>query len=237
MSEWKARRFWTAAAVEPAAGGFAVTLDGRPVRTPGKRPLVLPTRALAEAVAAEWQAQGDTVDPRAMPVTRAANSALDTVAQNRASIEGMIAAYGASDLLCYRAEAPEALVARQAAEWDPLLDWAARDLGAPLRVTAGVVPVDQPPESLAALAARLAALTDMELTAMHDLVALSGSLVLGLAAADGLHPPEDIWRLSRIDEDHQASEWGVDEEAAEVAARKRADFLQAHRLLRLARAE
>lgn len=236
MSEWKARRFWTAAAVEPAGEGFAVTLDGRPVRTPAKRPLVLPTRALAEAVAAEWQAQGDTIDPRAMPVTRAANSSLDTVAQNRASIEAMVAAYGASDLLCYRAEAPAALVARQAAEWDPLLDWAGRDLGAPLRVTAGVVPVDQPGESLAALAARLSALTDMELTAMHDLVALSGSLVLGLAAAEGIRPPDEIWRLSRIDEDHQASEWGVDEEAAEVAARKRADFLQAHHLLRLARA-
>lgn len=235
---WTAKRFWKTAEVAPAeGGGFAVLLDGRPVRTPAKAPLVLPTRAAAEAVAAEWAAQEAVVDPRSMPVTRAANSAIDTVRPHHAAVIGTVAAYGASDLICYRAEAPEALVARQAAAWDPLLDWAEDVLGVRLVVTSGIVHAAQPPESLARLGATVASFDPFALAALHDLVALSGSLIIGLATAIGAAEPEMLWDLSRIDEDWQAEAWGVDAEAAEAAALKRAEFLQALRFLHLLRAE
>ncbi len=233
---WVAKRFWTTASAQAAEGGHAVLLDGRPVRTPAKAPLVVPTRALAEAIAGEWQAQGEAIDPRAMPLTRAANSAIDTVAAQFDEVAGMIAAYGESDLLCYRAEAPDALVRRQAAAWDPWLDWAETGIGARLVVTQGIVAVDQPRDSLARLADAVHGCTAFELTALHDLVALTGSLVLGLAVARGALDPVAAWPISRIDEVWQIEQWGDDEEAAAVAAAKRADFLRAHRFLMLAQA-
>ncbi len=153
MSAWKPKRFWKAAAAEPCDGGFAVRLDGRAVKTPAKRPLVVPTLAMAQAIAGEWDAQQGLVRPETMPATRAANSALDKVAVQFDEVAGLLAAYGASDLLCYRATGPEALIARQAAGWDPLLDWCADVLRAPLVVTTGVVPVAQPQASTARLAA------------------------------------------------------------------------------------
>lgn len=235
MSGWKAKRFWASVTVAPEGEGFAVRLDARPVRTPAKRPLILPTRAMAEAVAAEWAAVETEVDPRRMPVTRAANAAIDKVAPQFAEVAEMIAAYGGSDLLCYRATGPEALVRAQAAAWDPMLDWAATAHGARLAVTQGIVPVAQPAEALARLAAQVAACSPFELTALHDLVALTGSLVLGLAATDDTFDPEMLWQLSRFDEDWQAAEWGRDEEAAEVAERKRADFHAARHFWTLAR--
>lgn len=235
MAEWKPKRFWTEAAAVAVEGGHSVHLDGRAVRTPAKAVFLLPSRAMAEAAAAEWAAQGKEVDPATMPVTRAANSAIDTIGANRAAVQEMIAAYGGSDLLCYRADAPDALVARQAAAWDPLLGWAARALGAPLTVTAGVIPVDQPAESLARLDAALAAVSDFELAALHDLVALSGSLVIGLAAAAGQGDVETLWAAARVDEEYQAETWGRDEEADAVAALKRAAFADAWRFLQLSR--
>ncbi len=233
MSGWSARRFWTTATAVPVEAGFTVHLDARPVRTPLKAPLVLPTRALAEAVAAEWQAQEGRVDPEAMPFTRTANSAIDKVSPRQAEVAAMLAAYGATDLLCYRAEGPLELVVRQAEAWDPLLDWAAQALGAPLLVTTGVMHVNQPPESLAILHRRVSELDPFQLSAFHDLVALSGSLVLGLAVTEGRLAAKEAWTLSRIDEDWQISLWGEDAEAAEVAARKQAAFLQADRFFGL----
>lgn len=227
MSGWTAKRFWKEARAEAIEGGYTVHLDRRPIRSPAKRPLLLPTPAMAEAVAAEWAAVAEVVDPGAMPVTRSANAAIDKVAPQFDEVAGLIAAYGGSDLLCYRAKGPEALVRAQAEAWDPLLDWAARSYGAPLVTTVGVVPVDQPSESLARLAAPLRAASAFELTALHDLVSLTGSLVLGLAATSGGFEPEAIWRLSRIDEDWQAVQWGEDEDAMIAAARKRGDFLHA----------
>ena len=229
MSAWSARRFWTDASAVPVEGGFTVHLDARPVRTPLKAPLVLPTRALAEAVAAEWQAQERKVDPQTMPFTRTANSAIDKVAPQQEAVAEMLASYGGSDLLCYRAEGPDDLVTRQAEAWDPILDWAAKTLGARLLVTTGVMHVDQSDASLARLAERVDVLTAFQLSAFHDLVAMSGSLVLALAVTHGRLTAEDAWTLSRIDEDWQISLWGEDEEAAEVAALKRAAFLQADR--------
>ena len=235
MSGWTPRRFWKAAAAVPCAGGFTVHLDGRPIRTPAKAELVVPTAALAEAMAAEWDAQGDQVRPETMPVARSANSAIDKVTPQFPEVVDLLAAYGASDLLCYRATSPETLVRRQHEGWQPLLDWAARDLGAPLEVTAGVIPVPQPEASLRALRARVFAFDPFELTAFHDLVAISGSLVLGLAVAEGRIAVDEAWTLSRIDEDWQSEEWGVDDEAFETAALKRAAMEQASRFLFLCR--
>lgn len=235
MSGWRAKRFWKAASVEGGGDGFAVQLDGRPLRTPAKAALVVPTRAMATAIAAEWDAQGDDVDPRTMPVTRSANAAIDKVRPQHAEVAALIADYGGTDLLCYRADAPPALIARQAAAWDPLLDWAAGALGARLVVTQGVIPVAQPGAALDALMDQVAALSAFELAALHDLVSITGSLVLGLAVARGRISGQEAWDIARIDETWQIEQWGADEEAAEEAALKRAALLDAERFWHLAR--
>ncbi|MFM7334135.1 MAG: ATP12 family chaperone protein, partial [Tabrizicola sp.] len=177
----------------------------------------------------EWQAQEGKVNPETMPFTRTANSAIDKVAPQFDAVAAMLAEYGGSDLLCYRAEAPPDLVARQAEAWDPILVWALERFGADLLVTSGVMHVAQPPESLVGLHRRVAGMSAFQLSAFHDLVALSGSLVLALAVTDRRVTAEQAWSLSRIDEDWQISLWGEDEEAAEIAALKRAAFLQADR--------
>lgn len=233
MSGWKAKRFWTDAIAVAGGEGWQVHLDGRTLRTPAKAPLVVPTRALAEALAAEWQAQGETVLPETMPLTRAANSAIDKVTPQQAEVVDMLAAYAETDLLCHRAGAPADLARRQAEAWDPLLDWAATTFDAPLVPVTGIIASRQPPESLARLRAEVAALDPFRLTAFHDLVALSGSLVLALAALGRLRPPEALWAASRIDEDWQERLWGRDEEAAETAEIRRRAFLQAVVLLDL----
>lgn len=235
MTEWKARRFWTSADVEPAEGGWQVVLDGRPVRTPGKRPLILPTRALARAIADEWDAQADAIDPGAMPLTRAANSAVEKVAPQFDAVADMLAEYGGTDLICYRAERPAALAARQAEAWDPLVLWAHQALDAPLRVTRGVMPVAQDPVALARLRARLGQLSPWELTALHDLVTLPGSLVLGLAVLSGRLDADTAHAAARIDEEYQAQEWGRDDEAEAAAAARLEALRVAARLLSLLR--
>lgn len=235
MSVWAPRRFWTTAGTRPADGGFAVHLDGKPVRTPLKTPLILPTEALAQAIADEWQAVEGKVDPAVMPFTRLANSAIDKVAPQFDAVAAMLAEYGGSDLLCYRAEAPEPLVARQAEGWDPLLAWAASDLAAPLVATVGVMHRAQVPDSLKRLHQAVQALSPFQLAAFHDLVAISGSLVLALALTRGRLTVDEAWDLSRIDETWQIEQWGQDEEAAELAAAKRSDFGTADRFFRLCR--
>jgi chaperone required for assembly of F1-ATPase len=229
VSVWTARRFWTHATTVPVEGGFAVHLDSRPVRTPRKAQLILPTAALAEAVAAEWQAQGKTVDPSTMPFTRTANSAIDTVSVQFDTIAEMLAEYGASDLLCYRAEAPAGLIAQQAQSWDPLLAWAADELGARLNATVGIMPIAQPPESLSVLRGLVRGLSPFQLAAFHDLVSVSGSLILAFAVLRKRIGVDEAWRLSRIDEEWQIALWGEDEEAAEFADLRHAAFRHADR--------
>jgi chaperone required for assembly of F1-ATPase len=236
VTGWTAKRFWTTATVDAAPGGWTVRLDSRAVRTPAKAAFVLPTRAMASAAAAEWDAQAGVVKPETMPVTRSANAAIDKVGPQFAEVVGLLAAYGETDLLCYRAEGPAALVARQAA-WDDVLHGAAVRLGARLAVTVGVVPVAQDGAALAALRAPLDAMTPFELTAAHDLIALTGSLVLGLAVADGRLSVDEAWRLSRIDEDWQAEIWGQDEEAADMAETRHAALRHAGRFLELCRSQ
>jgi len=230
------RRFWSEVRLEPAPGGYALRLDHRPVRTSAGAACVLPTRPLAEAVAEEWRAQGAEVDPRAMPLTRSANSALDRVVPDFEAVVGIVAAYGESDLLCYRAPHPEGLKRREAEAWDPLVEWAARALGAPLILAEGVMHVPQPAPALARLGAAVRAHGPWELTGLHELVTLSGSLVIGLAVSHGRLAPEAAWAASRIDEQWNIEEWGEDAEAAAAAERRRRDFLAAARLIGLVRA-
>ncbi len=233
MSEWKQKRFWTAVGIVADGDGYAVELDGRRVRTPGKAALTLPTREMAEAMAAEWDAQEQVIDPLSMPVTRAANSAIERVTPQRHEVAQMLVAYGDADLLCYRADAPAELVARQAAAWDPALDWADRVLGARLVPYHGVIHRPQNANVMAVFGREVHAMTPFQLTGFHDLVTLSGSLVLGLAAARRWRDAEEIWALSRLDELWQQEKWGRDEEASEMAETKRLAFLHAKRFFDL----
>ena len=235
MSAWAPKRFWKETAVAEDDGGYTVRLDGKPVKTPAKAPLILPTRAMAEAVAAEWQAQEGEIRPEKMPMARFAHSAIDKLTLQFDAVAEIVAAYGASDLICYRAETPERLVARQAEGWDPLIAWADEALGAPLRTGTGVIHVEQPAESLVALSRAVHDFTPFELAGLHDLVAISGSLVLGLAVARGRLTPDEAFDLSRIDEHWQAELWGHDAESAAAEALKRADHAAAADFFRLSR--
>jgi chaperone required for assembly of F1-ATPase len=229
------KRFYEAAEVIADGGGFAVVLDGKVVNTPARSHLTLPTAALAEAVAGEWRAQGAEIDPHAMRLTRLANTAIDRVGAGRAEVIGEVAAWAASDLLCYRAEAPPDLVQRQTDGWQPLLDWAGRRYGVRLAVTTGIAPIAQPPEALQALAAAVAAFDDFALAALHAATSASGSLVIGLALAEGEIDAESAWACSDVDESHQAGRWGDDDEAVRRRHRLRADILAAGWFLGLCR--
>lgn len=227
MAGRQRRRFWKAATTAPVDGGYGVFLDGRPLMTPAKGALALPTPGLAEMVAAEWNAQHETIRPDTMPATRAANAAIDKVMPQFDEVAAIVAAYAESDLLCYRAESPAGLVARQAEAWDPLLEWSARCHGVRWVVTKGIMPCAQPAETLERMAAIVRGFGPFELTALHELVALSGSLVIGLALAGGVADAQSLWDASRIDEDWQIEQWGEDAEAAALTAARRAGFFAA----------
>jgi chaperone required for assembly of F1-ATPase len=231
MTGWTPKRFWKDVTIGEDAGGHTVLLDGKPIRTPAKALLALPSRPLAEDVAAEWARQEDVVRPATMPMTRLANTAMDRVTPERAAVAAIIAAYAETDLLCYRAEGPEELRLRQDAAWDPVLDWAEGRFGARLHPTSGVLPVAQPAASLARLAEAAEIQSPWRLTGLHELVSLTGSLVLGLAVAEGAWTPEAAWNLSRVDEEWQYAQWGRDEEADAAAERRRVEFIDAARFL------
>lgn len=233
MSEWKAKRFWKAAAVVEVDAGYTVELDGRGVKTPAKQPMRVPTHAMAAAIAQEWDAQIDIINPNTMPVTKTANAAIDKVTVQHAEVADMLAAYGDSDLLCYRADTPEELVERQNQQWNPMLDWAEDALGARLYPRTGVIHAPQDPAAVARLRHRTHALDAYELAAFHDLVSLSGSLVLGFAAAMNARPAEELWTISRLDELWQEEQWGEDEDATALALIKRDAFLHAKRMFDL----
>jgi chaperone required for assembly of F1-ATPase len=230
------KRFYTDVTIVEAEGGFAIQLDGRPVRTPARALLALPTQALVEAVAEEWRAQGETVEPASMPMTGLANAAIDHVAANKADFAAGVARYAQSDLLCYRADGPDTLVARQAAAWEPLLDWARARYDVAFAVTQGIIPVPQPDETLTRLEAAVVALDPFILTGLSTLVTLSGSLVCGLALVEGGLDRDAIWQAAEIDEAWQVEQWGEDAEASALSARRTADFATAAGFCALARA-
>jgi chaperone required for assembly of F1-ATPase len=192
---------------------FQVLLDGRPIKTPAHNMLRVPTRALADAIAREWDGQGEEVDPVSMPHLRLADTVIDGIAANREEVIAAILRFGENDLLCYRAHQPPELAERQREAWDPMLAWAAQHYGAHLNTAAGLNHIDQPPEALAALRGAVAAHDDFSLAALHVLASVTGSLVLALALSEGRTSAAHAFRLSRIDEDYQAEKWGTDTQA------------------------
>jgi chaperone required for assembly of F1-ATPase len=225
------RRFYKDATAEPREGAFAILLDGRPARTPGKRPLAFASRALAELIAAEWAAQDTVIDPSRMPVTRIVNSGIDAVADRMGDVRADITAYAGSDLLCYRADHPRELVQRQAAAWDPVLAWARDDRGIHLVLAEGVMPVAQSPVALARVSAELEDFDPLSLAATHVMTTLSGSAVLALAVARGRLTAAEAWTAAHVDEDWQISQWGEDAEAADRRRRRWMDMDAAARIV------
>lgn len=230
------KRFYEHATAAQCEGGFSVELDGRAVKTPAGSPLVLPTNALAEAVAAEWDAQGDEIDPKSMELMPLAGTALDRVPDVREGlIEGLLR-YADTDLLCYRAGHPEDLAKRQYEAWQPLLDWAADELGGRLNVTEGVIPVTQDESAHTAFKAVLDGCSNWELTALGELVGISGSLVVGLALYKGHIDVDQALKVCHVDEDHQIELWGEDFEAKASRENKAKDLRAAFTFLELTRA-
>ena len=227
------KRFYAAAAAVPEGDGWRIELDGRPVRTPKRAPLTLPTAALAAAVAAEWDAQGDTVAPATMPMTGLANAAIDIVLPDPQAFAAGLAAYAESDLVCYRAEAPADLAARQAAAWDPFVAFARTRYDAALRVTDGIAHVTQEAAAVERLAAAIRGLDAYRLAAMQPLVTIAGSLVVALALAEGAVDAETAFAAGHLDELYQAGKWGDDAEALAALAARRAAFDAAVRFLSL----
>lgn len=225
------KRFWT----EAAAPEREVLLDGKPVRTPKRNPLVLPTHALAEAVAAEWNAVGETLDPRAMPLTGLANAAIDIVAPDPAAFAEGLAAYGETDLLAYRADSPAGLVARQKEVWDPLLDWARRRYDVHVELVAGVMHRPQPDATVARLGEAIAARAPFELAGLSPIVTMGGSLIVALALAEGEIDAERAWAAAQLDELWQAEQWGEDELALKARTARRAEWDAAAHFLDLLR--
>jgi chaperone required for assembly of F1-ATPase len=217
------KRFYKEAGVAEAEGGFAITLDGRPIRTPSARQVVIPSRALADAVAAEWAAQGETIDPVTMPLTRIANSVVEGVIDRVELVSDDLAKYFATDLLFYRAGHPEGLVAREATHWDPVLFWAAETLGAHFILSEGIMHVKQPDEAVQAARAALPG-DPWSIAALHVVTTLTGSALLALALAHGVRDAGQVWAAAHVDEDWNAEKWGVDEEAAARRAARLKDF-------------
>lgn len=231
------KRFYKHVAVEPLDGGFGVMLDGRPVRTPLKAPLRLPTEVLARAVADEWAAQGSEIRPAEMAQTKLATTAIDRVRPARVEVIANIAAYGGSDLICYYAEGDDRLYEKQVRLWQPFRDWLARRHGVRLEAGSGILHVPQSPEGQAKLYALVAARDDLALTGLGDLVTITGSLAIGLALAECAFDLETGWRAAFVDELHQVETWGEDAEAEAKRARLRAELAEALRFLDLAGAE
>lgn len=230
------KRFYQKAEPAKRAGGYAITLDGRPIKTPGKRDLLVPSGVLAAAIAEEWNAQEIEVRTATMPLTRLATTTLDRVATQRDAIIRQTANYAGTDLVCYRATHPPALAARQQAVWQPLIDWAVLRYDAPLVVTTGVIPKTQSATSLRAFAAAVTENDDFALTALHVATAACGSLIIALALFEGHLDAEGAFAAAQLDESFQIEAWGEDAEAAERRRALAADIQAAARFISLLRA-
>ncbi|MBO0344796.1 ATP12 family chaperone protein [Roseibium limicola] len=218
------KRFYKEATYASVEGGFAIHLDGRAVKTPGRVPLVLAQESLAKALAAEWHAQVKVIDPGKMPLTRIVNSALDAVTPRFAEVADDAAKYCGTDLVCYRADTPQKLVDRQMAEWDPVVAWAEDLLGGKFTLVAGLIHREQPQDLLRAYRACLDKFTPIQLAAFHTAVTLTGSALLALAVAEGQLQPDQAWKAAHVDEDFNIELWGQDADAAELRAYKKSEF-------------
>ena len=227
------KRFWRTVEAQEKGGRWSILLDGKPLRTPARVPLELPTRALADAIAAEWDEVGDDIDPRAMPMTGLANAAIDHVAPDPAAFADALAKYAEADLACYRAEGPSGLVERQEQDWGGLLAWARRRFDVDFNTTSGLAHAEQPPATVERLAHEVRQLDAFQLAGLSPLVTIGGSLIAALGVLDGGVPAGQAWEAVSLDERWQAEQWGVDKEAQAATASRRRDFLAAAHFLAL----
>ncbi|MCW8915335.1 MAG: ATPase [Magnetovibrio sp.] len=230
------KRFYKEAGTAQTDEGYCVTLDGRAVKTPAGKSLVLPSEALAKAVAAEWDAQGDEIDPASMALMPLCGTAIDRIPDVRDGLIDGLLRYADTDLLCYRAPTPEDLAARQAEVWQPLLDWAEETFGAKLNVTEGVVPVTQDDSAKQGFAGAMVGMDNWELTALAEMVGISGSIVVGFAMFVGALDGDQAFKVCHVDEDHQIAQWGEDAEATERRANVMAELKTAVQFLELIKA-
>ena len=227
------KRFWKEVAVVAEDGGWGIALDGRPVRTPQRAPLAVASATLAEAIAAEWREQGETIDPATMPMTGLTNAAIDLAAPDPATFAEPIAAYAATDLFCYRDDRDAALQAEQAAAWNPLLAWAEARYGVEFALTQGVLPVDQPEATVVVLRDAVSRQDQWRITALTPLVTIGGSLVGGLALIEGAFDAGTLWNRVSLDDLYQERRWGADSEAQKARAANKRDWDNAARFLGL----
>ena len=227
------KRFWKEAAAARSGEGWGVALDGRPVRTPARVLLEVPSEALAQAIADEWADVGDALDPRQLPLTGLANAAIDRVAPDREAFVSNLAHYAQGDLACYRAEGTSALVARQEESWDALLGWARRRFDVDFCTTTGVIDVDQPAATVERLSHALAVLDPFRLAGLSPLVTIGGSLLAALAVLEEALTPDGAWAVVTVDDRWQFEQWGADAEALAAIENRRQDFLAAARFLKL----
>jgi chaperone required for assembly of F1-ATPase len=227
------KRFWKEVSVAPDGEGWGVGLDGRPVRTPARAPLIVPNEALAQAIAGEWDGTGEQVDPRAMPLTGLANAAIDRVMPDKQAFADGLARYAEADLACYRADNPNELVERQVDSWDALLAWARRRFDVDFATTTGVTHVRQPQATVERLAHEVAALVSFQLAGLSPLVTIGGSLVAALAVLEKAVTPEAAWDAVSLDDRWQLERWGSDAEAQTALDNRQRDFLAAAQFLDL----
>ena len=225
------KRFWKEVATEREDGGWTIKLDGRPVKTPARAALIVPTEALAGAIAEEWRSVGDTIDPRAMPLTGLANAAIDRVAPDRQAFAGGLARYAEADLACYRSDWPPELVSRQAKSWDELLAWGRRRYDVDFSTTSGLIHVPQPQATVERLSHAVAELDAFHLAGLSPLVTTGGSLIAGVAVLEQAISPDAAWQAVSIDDRWQLEQWGADKEAAEALDNRRRDFMAAVRFV------
>ncbi len=218
------KRFWKKATVVEVSGGYGIELDGQRVQTPSKLPLIVVFRVIADAIASEWMAQVNLVNPSAMPATRMANSVIDKVILNQNAIIEMLTEYSGSDLLCYRATSPQSLIDAQGIVWDPLLDWSAKTNLAPMNVASGIMHVEQPVTSIDVYRSKLKEMNPYQLAGVHDLITISGSVIISMALISNHFSIDEAWTAASVDEIWQEKQWGSDMEAKEVRAKKRLDF-------------
>jgi chaperone required for assembly of F1-ATPase len=227
------RRFWEEARAVERDGAWGVELDGKPLRTPARHPLTVPTKSLAEAISAEWNGVEEKIDPGALPLTGLANAAVDRVAPDKEAFAQGLARYAQADLACYRAEGPSALVDRQAEHWDVLLGWGRRRFDVDFRTTSGIVHVDQPAATIDQLSHAVAALNPFSLAGLSPLVTISGSLLAALGVLEGALTPDQAWEAVTVEDRWQLEKWGGDAEAEAALDNRRRDFMAAARFLEL----
>jgi len=229
------KRFFSAASIASHGDGFEIQLDGRTIKTPNRAPLAVPTEPLAEAIAAEWNALGEEIDPGLLPLTKIANTAIDGVRAREREVHDDIVRYIGNDLLFYRAETPDQLIARQADAWDPVLQWFSETYGAQFKTTAGIMPIEQNMLSVAKAASALTNETAMSLAPLHLITTLTGSALLTIAHLKGHLTTDQVWDATHVDEDWQIEQWGHDDEAAERRARRRHELEDAANFLAMLR--